>query len=169
LSSPAYYSSITRSIAYPFSRAALLNPQPTTGRSGVPSVTALSVEFVAKPQEARRVEATIPAAIASALKDVIGFAGCLVMISDQEARLVTVVTLWAGDDRAERCAQNVRWVRALLTSYIDRCLRVQTMVAHVPLSSFLPLLPATRPETIAAAEGSETQDLISADETVCVE
>jgi len=40
----------------------------------------------------------IPAAIADALRDVTGFAGCLVMISDQEARLVTVVTLWAGDD-----------------------------------------------------------------------
>jgi hypothetical protein len=131
-------------------------------------VTALSVEFVAKPQEAHRVEATIPAAIAGALKDVTGFAGCLVMISDQEARLVTVVTLWAGDDRVKRCGQNVRWVRALLTPYIDRCLRVQTMVAHVPLSSFLPLLPAIPPETIAAGETSVIEDLLSEEETVCV-
>jgi hypothetical protein len=43
-------------------------------------MTALSVEFVAKPQEAHRVEAAIPAAIAGALKEVDGFAGCLVMI-----------------------------------------------------------------------------------------
>jgi hypothetical protein len=169
LSSPAYYSSITKSATYPFPHAAPLNPQPTaTGGSGLPPVTALSVEFVAKPQQAHRVEATIPAAIAGALKDVTGFAGCLVMISDQEARLVTVVTLWAGDDRAERCGQNVRWVRALLTPYVDRCLRVQTMVAHVPLSSFLPLLPSTPPETIAATENSVMQDLLSEEETVCV-
>jgi hypothetical protein len=160
---------MTKSAAYPFPQTAVLNPQPTTaGRAGVPPVTALSVEFVAKPQEAYRVEATIPAAIAGALKDVTGFAGCLVMISDQEARLVTVVTLWAGDDRVKRCGQNARWVRALLTPYVDRCLRVQTMVAHVPLPSFLPLLPAIPPETIAAADNSVTQDLLSEEETVCV-
>jgi len=32
--------------------------------------------------------------MAGTLKDVIGFAGCLVMISGQEARLATVVTFW---------------------------------------------------------------------------
>jgi hypothetical protein len=125
-------------------------------------VTALSVEFVAKPQEAHRVEAAIPAAIAGALKDVAGFSGCLVMISDQEARLVTVVTLWAGDDRVKRCGQNVRRVHTLLKPYLDRCLRVQTMVARVPL------LPAIRPETIAADESSMTQDLLSENENICV-
>jgi hypothetical protein len=125
-------------------------------------VTALSVEFVAKPQEAHRVEAVIPAAIAGALKDVAGFAGCLVMISDQEARLVTVVTLWAGDDRVKRCGQNVRWVRALLKPYLDHCLRVQTMVAHVPV------LPANKPETTAASECPAMQDVLAEEETVCV-
>ena len=104
----------------------------------------------------------IPAAIAGALKDVTGFAGCLVMISKQEARLVTVVTLWAGDDRVKRCSQNVRWVQALLAPYLDRCLRVQTMVAHVPL------LPAIRPETIAAGESSMMRDRLSGTENICV-
>jgi len=154
---------MTTNVARPFPQTAALNsPPPTTGRSGGPSVAALSVEFVAKPQEAHRVEAAIPAAIAGALKDVTGFAGCLVMISDQEARLVTVVTLWAGDDRVELCSQNARWVHALLKPYLDRCLRVQTMVA------LLPVLPAIRPETFAAGECSEMQDLLSQEENICV-
>jgi hypothetical protein len=157
---------MTNNVTYPFPKSATLKPQPSAdGTSAVPPVTALSVEFVAKPQEAHRVEAAIPAAIAGALKDVTGFAGCLVMISDQEARLVTVVTLWAGYDRVKRCGQNVRWVHALLKPYLDRCLRVQTMVAHLPL---LPVLPMIRPETNAAGEGSMMQDLLSGDETVCV-
>jgi hypothetical protein len=157
---------MTKNVAYPFSQTAALKPQPpANGTSGASPVTALSVEFVAKPQEAHRVEAAIPAAIAGALKDVTGFAGCLVMISDQEARLVTVVTLWAGYDRVKRCGQNVRWVHALLKPYLDRCLRVQTMVAHLPL---LPVLPMIRPETNAAGECSMMQDLLSEDETVCV-
>src|SRR5712692_1528751 len=150
-------------VAYPFPHTAALKQQlPANGKSGVPPVTALSVEFVAKPQEAPRVEAAIPAAIAGALKDVAGFAGCLVMISDQEARLVTVVTLWAGNDRVKRCSQNVRWVHALLAPYLDRCLRVQTMVAH------LPMLPLISPETNDAGECSMMQELVSEDETVCV-
>ena len=166
MASPVRCSSTTKNAAYPFPQTAALKPQPLeNGTSGAPSVTALSIEFVAKPQEAHRVEAAIPAALAGALKDVTGFAGCLVMISDQEARLVTVVTLWAGDDRANRCSQNVRWVHALLKPHLDLCLRVQTMVAHLPL---LPLLPAIRPETIAAGQSSMRQDLLSEDKTICV-
>ena len=164
MTSLASYEGSIENAAHPFPQPTGLRSRPTTttGRSRVPPVTALSVEFVAKPQEAHRVQAAIPAAIAGALKDVTGFAGCLVMIADQEARLVTVVTLWYGDDRVQRCSENIRWVHALLAPYLDRCLRVQTMVAHVPL------LPAIRPETIAARECSVMQDLLCEDETVCV-
>jgi hypothetical protein len=124
-------------------------------------VTALSIEFVAKPEQAHRVEAAIPGAIAGALKDVAGFAGYLMMISDQEARLVTVITLWAGDDRAKYCSQNARWVHALLAPFLDRCLRVQTMVAHSPV---LPLIP---PQSDDADVCSMMQNLVSEDETTC--
>ncbi len=163
------YSGMTNSVTYPFSQnTALKSSAIANGTSGLPLVTALSVEFVAKPQEAHRVQAAIPAALAGALKDVNGFAGCLVMISDQEARLVTVVTLWAGNDRAKCCNQNARWVHALLKPYLDRCLRVQTMVAHVPVLPMLDFLPPIRPETNAADECSMRQELVSEDETVCV-
>src|SRR5947208_12696196 len=134
MTSSEYYPSRTHGVAYPNGQAALLKRQPPShGKSGVPPLTALSIEFVAKPQEAHRVESAIPAAIAGALKEVTGFAGCLVMISDQEARLVTVITLWSGEDRAQRCNQNARWVKALLAPYQDRCMRVQTMIARLPV------------------------------------
>lgn len=119
-------------------------------------------------------QSAIPAALASALKDVDGFAGCLVMISDQEARLVTVVTLWAGNDRAKCCSQNTRWVHALLKPYLDRCLRVQTMVAHLPLLPLLDFAATMRLRANAADESSmmpdsiSTDTRISTDETVCV-
>jgi hypothetical protein len=114
------------------------------------------------------VQSAIPSALASALKDVDGFAGCLVMISDQEARLVTVVTLWAGNDRAKCCSQNARWVHALLKPYLDRCLRVQTMVAHLPVLPMQNLLPAMQSGINSAEECPMMQDRISEDETVCV-
>ena len=91
MASLANYPSRIHDADYPYSHATGLKTHPpSNGKSGAPPMTALSVEFVAKPQEAHRVEAAIPAAVAGALKEVTGFAGCLVMISDQEARLVTV-------------------------------------------------------------------------------
>ena len=52
--------------------------------------------------------------MAGTLKDVIGFAGCLVMISGQEARLATVVTFWDGDDRVQWCGEKLRFGREQL-------------------------------------------------------
>ena len=169
MASPAHYPDMTNSVTYPFEQKAALNPQLLAkGTPHIPPMTALSVEFVAKPQEAHRVEAAIPAAIAGALKDVEGFAGCLVMISHYEARLVTVVTLWAGNDRAKCCNQNVRWVHALLAPYLDRRLRVQTMVAHLPVLPRLVYAPPTRPEPNAESECPVTHQFQSEHETVCV-
>jgi hypothetical protein len=93
------------------------------------------------------------------LKDVNGFAGCLVMISDQEARLVTVVTLWTGNERVKCCRENVRWVKALLAPYLDRRIRVQTMAAH---------LPVIHPEMKVASECFAMQSLVVEDETACI-
>lgn len=104
-------------------------PSPQYGGS---RIIALHIEFVAKPGEAHRVHAALPSAIHGAMEGVAGFAGAFVMVSHYEARLVTVVTLWAGEDRARRCEENVRWVRALLAPYLDRCLRVQTLATYLP-------------------------------------
>jgi hypothetical protein len=95
-------------------------------------IAALNIEFVAKPNEAHKVHAALPAALNGALEGIEGFAGSFVMISNHEARLVTVVTLWRGTDRAKRCSENARWVRALLAPYLDRCLRIQTLAAFLP-------------------------------------
>jgi hypothetical protein len=160
VASPVSYSNVKQDAAYPFSQSAASKPHALAGAaSGSPPITALSIEFVAKPQEAQRVQVAIPAAIAGALKDVTGFAGCLVMISDQEARLVTVITLWTGNERVKCCRENVRWVNALLAPYLDRRIRVQTMVAH---------LPVIRLETNDASECFAMQNLPSEDETACV-
>lgn len=152
------YSSVKQSGAYPFSQLSVSN-RSESGISGTPPITALSVEFVAKPQEAHRVQAAIPSAIAGAFKDVTGFGGCLVMVSDQEARLVTVVTLWTGSERVKCCRENVRWINALLAPYLDRCIRVQTMIVHLPLIC---------PEMNIAGECFPMKNLSPEEETACV-
>ena len=130
----------THSFSTPASRLFDSNGPSTNARSlGMcytsSRITALNIEFVAKPNEAHKIHAALPAAINGALGEVAGFAGCFVMIANHEARLVTVVTLWMGEDRMQRCSENERWVRALLAPYLDRCLRVQTLAAFVPAAA----------------------------------
>ena len=84
------------------------------------------------------------------------------MISNLEARLVTVVTLWTGEDRVQCCNANVRWVRALVKPYLDHCLRVQTLFAYVPLTPQLPQ------EFEKAASRSHRETMNAEDEALCV-
>ena len=107
----------------------MMRPSPLQG------LTALSIEFVAKPEEAKRAENSIPAALESSLRELEGYAGCLVTISTLEARLITAITFWSGPHGARLCQQNARWVNALLRPYMDRCLRSQTVFARLPLQA----------------------------------
>lgn len=120
-------------VAFPFSKASAMESYPAkVSATSNSQVAALSIEFVAKPHEAHRAQLAIPSALAAAFKGVSGFAGSLMMVSHQEARLLTVVTLWSGDERQKLCNENLRWVRAVLATYLDRCLRVQILNAHLP-------------------------------------
>jgi hypothetical protein len=107
-----------------------------TGESGSPcyaaaaSLMALSMDFVAKPAEARRAQTAIPEAVTNTMKGVSGYAGCLVMVADQEARLITLITFWIGEQRTQSCQQNERWLRKLLAPYLEGCLRTRTFAAH---------------------------------------
>jgi len=124
--------------------------------------TALTIEFVAKPNEAHKVHAALPAAIHGAFGEVAGFGGGFVMIASHEARLVTVITLWRGEERMQRCNENVRWVRALLAPYLDRCLRVQSSTAYAPCAA----QDSQTPELRYSAQGSENE--VNEEETMCV-
>jgi hypothetical protein len=114
------------------SNGLLVSSSRASTRPATSAITALNIEFVAKPNEAHKVQAALPAAINGALGEVGGFAGSFVMVANHEARLVTVVTLWNGEDRLQRCGENLRWLRALLAPYLDHCLRVQTLAAYIP-------------------------------------
>jgi hypothetical protein len=160
VASPVQHPHLSKNVAIPFPRASAAETGlPVSQAKGAPRLSALSVEFVAKPQETHRVQSAIPASLAGALEDLAGFAGCLVLVSEQEARLFTVVTLWIGDDSVKRCSQNVRWIHKLLAPYVDRCLRVQTLAAHLPVLRMQPSAPDECPAMHCLA---------SAEETVCV-
>ena|SRR5271155_5068241 len=97
--------------------------------------TTISIEFVAKPNESHRLHALLPAAIGKTLEAVTGFAGCAVLASHQEERLVTVLTFWHGNVSAAAAAVNSAWLCQLTDRYVDHRLRVQTMRTHLALIS----------------------------------
>ncbi len=156
------HSNPANEVAFSFANSsAMQSCPPKVSATGNFQVAALSIEFVAKPHEAHRAQLAIPSALAGALMEVTGFAGCLVMVSDQEARLLTVVTLWRGQERQKLPNENLRWVRALLAPYLDRCLRVQTLNAHLPvLVETSP--PSDPPENSSTALGPSAEE-----ETAC--
>ena len=133
MSSPARQSNSSETRVAPFrggSDVPFLSEAPVIRTSS--GLTAFSLEFVAKPEEAANAVRFLPAAIQSGLDDLPGFAGSLVMVSDLEARLITVVVFWEGSNVRRNCDRYVHRVRALLAPYLDRCLRAQNMLAHLP-------------------------------------
>ena len=120
-------------------------------------LTASSFEFVAKPEQARNALQLLPGEIHSGLEDMPGFSGSLVMVSDQEARLITAIIFWNGAEARRSCERSVRRVRTLLAPYLDRCLRTQNLFAHFPQRQE-PYSQASSIDTHLIAEDSIAQE-----------
>ena len=112
------------------------------GFRAAPGWTVLSLEFVARPENARSAPLSLPGELQAGLEDLPGFAGSVVLVAEQEPRLITVVIFWSGSEGSRRCSQSIRRVRALLAPYVDRNLRLQTMMAHVPAPREIPEISA---------------------------
>jgi len=103
----------------------------STAQHLAPDLIAHGVEFVASPGKGEKLQRTIPEAMRNALGKSGSFAGCMVLVSEQESRLVTVITLWKGSDRARQCDENSNRVRGLLTPYVDSWLRTRRLTAFL--------------------------------------
>ena len=125
-------------------------------------LAALSIEFVAKPEEVHRLGSTIRATVRGGMEQALGFAGCLVMISDREARLVSVITFWTGEDGMSDRSKRTRWLYKLLTPYIDHCLRVRT------LDAYLTALGSGWDRIIEAGPAPQTKTCSEEETSLCV-
>jgi hypothetical protein len=105
--------------------------RPELAAVATPEVIAHSVEFVAWPGKARELQTLLPGAMQSAFADCSNFSGCLVLFPEQEARLVTVVTLWKGEGRAKKCEESAKRVEQMLFPYIEHWLRTRRLAAFL--------------------------------------
>lgn len=96
-----------------------------------PMVVAHAVEFVALPGETTKLRSLIPPAMREASAESENFAGCIVLLSEQEARLVTVITLWKGADQTNGYLESCKKLEMVLEPYVDRWLRSRKLAAFV--------------------------------------
>ncbi|MBS1842337.1 MAG: hypothetical protein JSS69_08515 [Acidobacteria bacterium] len=92
---------------------------------------ALRAEFVLKPGKEGKVHETIDQIVSNSFSQDKEFLQGLVMVSEMESRLVTVITFWHPDGFAEARERRVRWLGEKLAPYLDKSLRVQAFSAHV--------------------------------------
>ena len=128
-------------------------------------IAALSIECISKPEDAETAHITIPAVIHGAFGTNPAFAGSLVLVSDKESRLMSVVTFWNAKDRLD-----ANRIYELLTPNVDHFLRIRTADAYLvalPESASLPgeSIPGHAAEAKAGPEASawaRNTDLVGA-------
>lgn len=86
-------------------------------------VSAQSLEFVAKPGAFEPLRTCILATIREVLGASPNFSGCMILVSEQEVRLVTLLTLWTGEDLADAPEADWKQVKKILSPHVDRWLR----------------------------------------------
>ncbi|MGB2635838.1 MAG: hypothetical protein WAM58_18050 [Candidatus Acidiferrum sp.] len=103
----------------------------SSAKAAAPQLFAHMVEFVALPGQTENLQTKIPLAIRHTNGESDGFSGCIVLFSEYEARLVTVITLWAEESRASQSNGNVNRLKRLLEPYVDRWMRARSFVTLV--------------------------------------
>jgi hypothetical protein len=94
-------------------------------------VIAMRAEFVVKPGKEEQVRDTIDLILNNSFGRDREFLQALVLESEQESRLVTVITFWRSDGFTEARERRVLWLRQKLAPYLDQSMRVQTFSARV--------------------------------------
>ncbi len=97
--------------------------------TAISKVFAHGVEFVTLPGKSERLQREIPLMMRDANGKSGDFFGCILLFSEQEVRLVTVITLWSRRDRAREC--NEKRLKSLLEPYVDRWLRTTSFVTFL--------------------------------------
>jgi hypothetical protein len=123
-----------RKSASPKSESSLASrrlPSECSSESPAHEVFAHGMEFVALPGETETLQREIPVVMREVNRNSKGFSGSMVLFSEQEARLVTVITLWTGSEPEKECDENSTQLKSLLEPYVDRWLRTRKFVTFV--------------------------------------
>jgi hypothetical protein len=114
-------------------------------------VITLRVDFVSKPDGKREIATEVGDLLAEAGLHQKGLTASMLLVSDREARLVTLLTLWDGERFNRSRERLTAWTLKLVAQFADGPLRASTSVAHflLPKESTKLTLSDLRPAEIA--------------------
>lgn len=127
-------------------------PQPITQvDQTLEQVIALRVDFVAKPSYKSNLAAELGEVFAAAGLHEAGLQASLLLVSDREVRVVTLLMLWDGERFTPQRDRLVSLASKLIAAFADGSVRAFTNVAHflLPQSSTKLTLSDLRPAEIA--------------------
>lgn len=102
-----------------------------TSQTGICQVWAQRLEFVGLPGNAAKLQREIPSVVQKAITESDGLVGCLALFSEEEGRLVTVITLWKDAVRLTQDSEVMNRLKRLLEPYVDQWLRSRNFVTFV--------------------------------------
>ena len=97
-------------------------------------VVALQLDFVAKPEGSRELNCLLGTVLkeASLLQE--GLQTALLLVSDREARLATLLTLWDAHRFRTARERRIAWMQKLLAPFADGPVRAQTSTPRFVLA-----------------------------------
>ena len=113
------------------------NPQtrmPITKMQTAFSVVALHLDFVAKPEGTRELNRELGLVLKDAGLVREGLETGLLLVSDREARLVTLLTFWDAQRFVNGRERRIAWMQKLLAPYADGPIRAQTSMPRFVLA-----------------------------------
>jgi hypothetical protein len=90
------------------------------------AVVALHLDFVAKPEGTRELNSRVGTALKQAGLEDEGLETALLLVSDREARLVTLLTFWDAGRFSRARERRIAWMQKLLSPFADGPVRAQT-------------------------------------------
>ena len=118
--------------------------------ASVPSVVALQLDFVAKPEGTTELNRQLGILLERAGLVREGLETALLLVSDREARLVTLLTFWDTSRFSVGREQRIACMQKLLSPFSDGPLRVQTCAPQLVLSEPSAALAMKRPAAAAS-------------------
>ncbi len=97
-------------------------------------VVALHLDFVAKPEGTRELNSLVGAVLKEGALGKEGLETALLLVSDREARLVTLLTFWDAGRFANARERRIAWMQKLLAPFADGPIRAQTSTPRFVLA-----------------------------------
>jgi len=97
-------------------------------------VVALQLDFVAKPDGTGELNRELGLMLNDAELAREGLESALLLVSDREARLVTLLTFWEARRFATGREQRITWMQKLLAAFADGAVRAQTSTPRFVLA-----------------------------------